>query len=150
MTSTENCQTIILKNDLAELRRFGRFLTGFGERAGLPDSFLQDVRLAFEEVFSNIVLYSYADEALHQIEIRFRMQENCLVLEIRDDGRPFDPLQVPRPDLDKPFIEREVGGMGIHLACSLMDQVAYHSDAGINVLTMTKSFSRGEDGSVSN
>jgi serine/threonine-protein kinase RsbW len=60
------------------------------------------------------------------------------VVEVEDDGRPFDPLLVPPPDLTLPLERRPIGGLGIHLIRSLMDEVAYARHDGRNVLKMAK------------
>ena len=61
-----------------------------------------------------------------------------IVLEVRDDGKPFNPLDAPPPDLNKPPEERKEGGFGIFLARKFMDSVEYARDGGENVLTMRK------------
>ena len=44
--------------------------------------------------------------------------------EIQDDARPYDPLQeAPPPDLDSALEDRRVGGLGVYLVKTLMDDV---------------------------
>ena len=65
-----------------------------------------------------------------------------LTIRVEDDGRAFDPLQAPPPDLDLPLEERPVGGLGIHIVRSVMDAVEYQRRGGRNVLTMRKTIGR--------
>jgi len=60
---------------------------------------------------------------------------------VEDDGKPFDPLQAPPPDLSLPLERRPIGGLGIHLIRNLMDEVSYARVGGRNVLKMVKHLS---------
>jgi anti-sigma regulatory factor (Ser/Thr protein kinase) len=62
--------------------------------------------------------------------------------EVDDDGRPFDPLSVPPPDLEKPIAERMVGGLGIHFIRNIMTEVSYSRAAGHNRLMLKRSLMR--------
>ena len=55
-----------------------------------------------------------------------------------DDGRDFDPLSVPAPDLGAPLPGRPVGGLGIPLVRRLMDEMRHERRRGRNLLTLTK------------
>ena len=59
-----------------------------------------------------------------------------LTVTITDDGVPFNPLSVERPDTDLSLEDREFGGMGIHLVRNLVDDVSYQRRIGKNVMTM--------------
>ena len=61
-----------------------------------------------------------------------------LTIELRDAGVPFNPLEVPDPDITLPANEREIGGLGIYLCKKMMDSIDYHYVDGNNVLTMMK------------
>jgi len=60
------------------------------------------------------------------------------VVEVSDNGKPFNPLDHPEPDLNQPLEERPIGGLGIHLIRKFVDQLAYRRDAGRNILTLRK------------
>ena len=66
--------------------------------------------------------------------------DGVVMAEISDDGRAFDPLQVPPPDLDADLELRPIGGLGVHFMKTLMDEVAYRREGGRNILTMRKRF----------
>ena len=133
-------KTLILKNDLCEIQSITDAVADFGVEKKISDKVICDCILALEEVFSNIVHYAYRDECEHQIEIQINLSAEELVLEIRDDGKPFNPLEIPEPDIAKPFEEREIGGLGIHLVRNSMDQLDYSFKQGKNILTMKKRF----------
>ncbi len=134
--------TVTLWNRLSEIPALGREIAAFGKKHRLAEDALFDARLSLEEVVVNIVRYAYRDAGEHEITVRLIVRAGELVLEVRDDGRPFNPLEVPSPDLRKPLEEREAGGMGVFLARSVMDSVEYRRDGGENVLVMRKKLSR--------
>jgi serine/threonine-protein kinase RsbW len=49
---------------------------------------------------------------------------------IKDYGKNFDPTSVPKPDLKKYYQEHKVGGLGIYLMKTLMDDVQYKTVPG--------------------
>jgi serine/threonine-protein kinase RsbW len=59
-------------------------------------------------------------------------------VQIKDDGKPFNPLIAPDPDIKVPIEERKIGGLGIYLVRRLMDELDYTQDSGENVLVMKK------------
>lgn len=136
-------KTIIIKNRLDDIRTLAREIGAFGARHRLSEDVLHDVRLAMEEIVVNIIHYAYEDAREHEITVRMLMEEGNLVLEVRDDGKPFNPMEVPPPALDTPLEEREEGGLGIFLSRRLMDSVEYKRVEGENVLVMKKKVSGG-------
>jgi anti-sigma regulatory factor (Ser/Thr protein kinase) len=60
------------------------------------------------------------------------------VLEFRDQGRLFDPLTEPPPDLDAPLEQRPRGGLGLPLVRALVDDARYVREGATNVLRLVK------------
>ena len=67
-----------------------------------------------------------------------RLDAGTVVVQVEDEGRPFNPLEAPPVDLDAPIEGRPIGGLGIHLIRSLMDAIEYRHEDGRNVLVMRK------------
>jgi serine/threonine-protein kinase RsbW len=85
-----------------------------------------------------VIRHAYPEPGPHVIAVRCTCTGKELVAEVEDDGRPFNPLLHPAPDLTVPLEERPVGGLGIHLVRNLMDSLAYHREQDHNRLVMTK------------
>jgi len=64
-----------------------------------------------------------------------------LKVEVIDDGRAFNPLEVPAPDLSLAMRDRPIGGLGIHLLRELADEVKYERRDGTNRFLLTKRLS---------
>ena len=56
-----------------------------------------------------------------------------------DRGSPYDPLAKEDPDLDAEVEDRKVGGLGIFMVRSCMDDIKYEYKNGQNRLTIRKS-----------
>ena len=130
--------SIELRNDLSELARLAERLRQFGACHAISARTVHDLNLALEEVITNIISYGFDAGTEHQIRVDLRLEDAQLTTRLEDDGRAFDPLAVPEPDLDVPLEERSVGGLGILLVRRLMDQVTYSRLDGRNVLLMIK------------
>lgn len=59
-------------------------------------------------------------------------------MEVEDNGRPFNPLEAPTPDVNMSVADRPVGGLGIYLVRRVMDGLEYRRQQGKNVLVMRK------------
>ena len=93
---------------------------------------------ALEEIFLNIISYGYEDTRRHQVEIQIALREDVLQVTVRDDGKPFNPSNVPEPELNIPLEDRELGGLGVHLARNVVDSFAYRREGQHNILTISK------------
>jgi len=76
---------------------------------------------AFAEIFNNIAIHAYARGGGGTIDVQIEADKDQLVIDIVDAGRPFDIGTVPTPALD----ELPEGGMGIHIARTMLDEVEY-------------------------
>jgi serine/threonine-protein kinase RsbW len=129
---------LVLKNAISEVRVLSNNVKEFCEENSLSGKVTHDIHLALEEIFSNIVFYGFHDQDEHQIAISLSLRNNTLILEIKDDGIPFNPLESKTPDLEIPIEERETGGMGIHIARRLVDEIEYFRKQNNNILVMKK------------
>jgi serine/threonine-protein kinase RsbW len=120
-------------------------LEGALREAGLPDEAVLELRLVAEELLTNVAAYGYEDADEHWVSVELALQGADVTLRFVDDGRPFDPLAAPAPDLTAPVEDRPVGGLGVHLVRSLVDDAGYERVADQNVLTLRKRVGRPPD-----
>ena len=62
-----------------------------------------------------------------------------VIAEVEDDGRPFNPLEAPPPDLVSPVEIRPAGGLGVHIVRSVMETIEYRREGHKNYLVLRKS-----------
>lgn len=128
---------IVLKNQAREKQKVVQGLEQFGRDHQLPAAVVQAADLALEEHLTNLMKYSFPDNREHLIKVRFALASH-FIIEVEDDGPPFNPLEVPAVDITLPLDRRPIGGLGIHLMRRFMDEIEYHSEGGRNVLRMRK------------
>ena len=76
-------------------------------------------------------------EAIQTSPLEIESEPDSIRIELSDRGRPFDPLtEAPEPDLTSAVGERRVGGLGVHLTKTLMDEVRYSREAHRNRLSI--------------
>ena len=131
-------QCVILENRIDEIRRLSIIVEEFFGEHQLPSEMLFKINLVFEEIISNIIYYGYEDDTKHEIVINMNLLNGILAVEIKDDGKAFNPLANPEPRLDAPLEERPIGGMGIYLVKHLVDEIRYNRYNNFNILSFRK------------
>ncbi len=123
---------------IENLEQVNDFLVRGLDKDILRQTVLFDLKLAIEEIFTNIVRHGLKKEQIATVTIQLRVDEESVQVEICDTGKAFNPLTTADPDLDVPLEERKLGGMGIFLVKQLMDHVNYRRVENINILTLRK------------
>jgi len=129
---------ITIVNQGGELARVAGLLDRLGAEHHLAPEVLADMRIALDEVVTNIFKYAYTDNAEHAIHIRSQVQNDVLETVIEDDGIAYNPLTSPAPDLGAPLHARRVGGLGVHFVKNLMNEVEYERVGNRNCLVLRK------------
>jgi anti-sigma regulatory factor (Ser/Thr protein kinase) len=119
-----------------ELERISGAIEELGQQDDWPDDLVFRVNLVLEELILNIMDYGQDGED-PDISLEIESEGNSISIELSDRGRPFDPLtEAPEPDLTASVDERRVGGLGVHLTKTLMDDVRYTHEGGRNRLSI--------------
>jgi sigma-B regulation protein RsbU (phosphoserine phosphatase) len=121
------------KPDVENIRFFADFIENAMKRKGVPKKTMCTVLMAADELLSNICYYSGAKEMTVGIKVA-----QTVTLYFEDDGKAYDPLKKPDPDLDEFLEEGRIGGFGIYLVKQRMEEVKYEYANGRNRLTIVK------------
>jgi len=132
--------SISVKNNVSELKKINHILEVFVKSNNLSSQVLFALNLSIEEILTNIITYGFEDSSEHFILLRMEKEDGLINIRIEDDGKPFNPLDCDEPDLDKPLEDREMGGLGIFLIKSYMDDVQYQREENKNLISMTKRY----------
>ena len=127
---------LTITNDINELERLEPFLSDFIESNKLDLSLLSKLDLALEEALANVIMYAYPEGQVGEICLTAEFINNSILIEISDQGVPFNPLQHQEENLDVPLEERKIGGLGIHLIKEIMDTIEYTNKEGRNILKL--------------
>ena len=101
--------------------------------SGCSEECLNDLDLVTEELLVNTIRYGYPKGVLEaSIEVSLWADAYHVHLVLRDNGIAFNPLEAAERDEDK------VGGWGIPLIKTLMDQFDYQRIGEINEVTVVR------------
>ena len=97
------------------------------------------IDVAVEELFVNIASYAY-DQEIGVAVVQVEMLDDPLSVKITfiDNGKQYDPLAKPDPDITLAAKERKKGGLGIYMVKNSMDDMRYEYRDGKNILTIKK------------
>jgi len=132
-----NALALTTGNDFEELAGLCHKVHHFLEGKQIPAAPVYKIDLALEEMLTNVIKYSYDDENRHEIEVSLQLDNERILLEMRDDGHEFDPLATPDANLSDEISQRQVGGMGIHLTRSMVDAISYSRKDNHNIVTIS-------------
>lgn len=138
MTDRHKQSRLILDNSLTELDRLNEMLEQFNKEWRLSDTFVLQLNLVLEELFTNAVCYGYENNTKQQIDFIFQLRDDEIQITMCDNGRPFDPTAPEDPDLEEPLSEKQIGGLGIFLARQYTDTLDYKREENKNIVTLTK------------
>ena len=128
--------SVELRNDPSEIQRLNEIVTEFAVKHNLAAELTFRVNLVLEEIVTNVISYGYDDRLEHEISVRLSWRDPRIELEVKDDGRPFNPLEAPQPETESPLIEKPVGGLGIHLVRRMVDHLEYKREGDKNCLVL--------------
>ena len=117
--------------DISEIENIRKF--AFSELDGLSSKRILHMELALEEIVVNICSYAY-EVPPGEITIKVIDCDESVSLEFIDTGVPFDPFALDDPNIAKPLMDRDQGGLGILLVRRVMDEVHYSRKDDTNQL----------------
>lgn len=125
--------TLTIPGDLRFLSVARAFVEGVCEAGGFDTDATNDTVLATHEALSNVMRHARCAGA--PVEVECRLLADGIEVCLRDEGEPFDLSAVPHLNP----AEVRVGGRGVFLMRTLMDELSCHSPGGRgNVLRMVK------------
>ena len=128
-----------LRNDRSEIPRLAREIESLAEAGGIGPGAVGRLQLALEEAITNIIDYGLPVGGLYEIDVRATVEDGIVEVSVEDDGTAYDPVaDTPEFDPDQSMEERRIGGVGVHLVRTLMDDVDYLRVGDRNRLTVRK------------
>jgi len=132
-------QTVQFAAKFEFLDEIREYVGNIARESGFGNKDIYNIQLATDEAASNIIEHAYENSSDGVLELSCSVQDNTIKIILTDHGEPFDPSEIPLPDLKADLSDRKIGGLGIFLMRKLMDEVHYESRADkSNKLTMIK------------
>lgn len=114
------------------------FVASHAAEFGFDADDVDDIRLAVDEAYTNIIKHAYDYDDSQSVEINLGYNSSEFWISLFDDGRSFDPRSYSIPDIKRKIKEKKRGGVGVYLIRKLMDHVEYGRRGGRNVIRMVK------------
>src|SRR5579859_7386185 len=114
---------LTLPATLDSLEPLVQYVLSAAAAAGLDRKAAYRLRLAVDEIATNIITHGYADAHVDgDVLVKASVGDEELVITLEDWAPPFDPRQQELPaHIDKPSHERPLGGLGVFLAFKSVD-----------------------------
>lgn len=126
----------VVNAQIEELRPLLEWIRGAVSSVGFSPSKLGQIELASEEVFVNIIHHAYQGKG-GKVEVEVKIvPKKHIELRFKDQGPPFNPLELKEVDVDAELEEREIGGLGLSLIRKIVDEIRYTYERNQNVLTL--------------
>ena len=122
---------ISLENNMEEVMDLSKKIHSFGKRYSVDFNTINKLSLCVEEMVGNIVQHGFESLDVCYIDIRIMIMENKIIFRIRDNGRPFNPID---------YAHRGESGnrnIGIYMIQKLAKSMEYRHTIGLNNLTIT-------------
>jgi len=122
--STEQVFDLSINACLDNLLKVRQYINQMGERLGVSEGALADLRLAVDEAVTNVIIHGYGDlDGL--VELHMEREGDAVIIRIRDRAKTFDPSNINAPQLDAALKDRPFGGMGIFLIKKMTDEAEF-------------------------
>ena len=122
-------EALTLPGTLDSLSAIAKYVMEASKSAGLDKKAAYKLRLAVDEIATNIITHGYEEAGLKgEITVTSNLQESSLTICIEDTGARYDPYKqeaVEEKELTKPIEERAIGGLGVYLAIQGVDKYFY-------------------------
>lgn len=135
------------------MRAFRRHLNSLESIAEFTDSYVASVpgsaddvyavRLAVEELFTNMLKYSSGGG--DNVEIGLALQDGLLTVTLVDTGvSEWNPLLSREVNTAAGIDERRPGGLGLHLVKNMFDALDYKHENGTSTITLTRKMTNSD------
>lgn len=125
MNKSLTYDSIVVESSNSELVRIRSFIVEKATKYGFSDELSQKIALAVDEACSNLIKHAYKLDPTKKIWINLLFENDEFIIRIQDEGNPFNPLQVPQPDMSSYFKSFQRGGLGIQIMRLVMDKINY-------------------------
>lgn len=115
----------VFSADYKNLENIRNYVKQFALKNGFNEEESDKIALAVDEACTNLIRYSFNFDKNQKIKISVQTDDRFFIVNIFDEGKPFNPLDVRKPDMNEYLLNFKKGGLGIHLIRSVMDEIGY-------------------------
>jgi serine/threonine-protein kinase RsbW len=130
----EGLRSVVIPSDPADARRVQDDIEAALKASHFEEREIFSIKLALEEALVNAIKHGNQMDRSKNVHITYRVSPDSFEIKIMDEGKGFDPQDVPDPmapeNLERPC------GRGLLLMRHYMTEVTYHPPG--NRLSMSK------------
>ena len=115
---------IEIESDPNNLITVEEFVNYFAKDLGLNDDQLSVLLLAVTEATTNAIIHANNCDASKLVSIRAHIEDSKLIVNVKDEGKGFDPSKIPDPTEPENLLKDS--GRGVYLMKVYMDDVKYN------------------------
>lgn len=112
-----------IPSNISYIRKVSKEIENFLNKHNIDESDIFDIRLCAEEAVRNSILHGNKGNKDLPVTISYFLDDNKFTLEVEDEGKGFDPKNVPDPTRKENLLT--AGGRGVFLIEKLMDEAEY-------------------------
>jgi anti-sigma regulatory factor (Ser/Thr protein kinase) len=137
-------QPLTVPGTLDSLSAIADYVKSAAAAGGLDKKAAYKLRLAVDEIATNIILHGYQEAGSQGIiDLQADINEQAVTLYIEDTGGGFDPFQklsVEEELVHLPIEERPIGRLGVYLAIQGVDKFLYErvGDRNRNIFVVNR------------
>ena len=129
----QNSHQINVKSDPSLIPGVNDFIFDILKPLSIGEEILSNLDLAISEALANAMVHGNKLDPKKVVKVSLNIFPKKLVISIKDNGRGFDPTNVPDPT--KPENILKDSGRGIHIMRSFIEEVVYNfSDHGTELV----------------
>lgn len=138
MTKQKNTHQLLVSASTEHLSEVREFVAAHALNNGFSEEEIQDIRLAVDEAYTNIIKHAYKYDDSQKVEITLGANGDAFWISLFDDGNAFDTSKYKEPNIRNQIRNKKRGGVGVYLIKQLMDKVEYHTEGRRNEIRMVK------------
>ncbi|MGE5350951.1 MAG: ATP-binding protein [Acidobacteriota bacterium] len=129
-----------INSDPNKLPLVEEFLEEISSGAKMDRTHLNNLLLAVNEAISNAMLHGNKASADKKVKLKVELEETSLTVYIKDEGKGFNPEEVPDPTSPENIFRDS--GRGLYIMKSCMDEVKYNFTPEGTELVLSMKFSK--------
>lgn len=136
--TNNNTYSLSVKASTEQIATVRDFVAQHAFSFGFTENEVENIRLAVDEAFTNIIKHAYNYDSNKSVDIKLQYQRNMFSISMFDQGEPFDTSNYSIPNVEEQIKAKKRGGVGVYLIKQLMDNVEYNRNNGVNEIRMIK------------
>ena len=131
--SADNKLSVSIGNSMDEVMDMAHSVYTFGEERGVAREMMDKVSLCIEEMAGNVVQHSFKPGEKRWLDLFVYVKPETILLRMRDNGRPFDPLARLREQAESDPEKN----LGLKVINGITDTFEYRNGVSLNICVMT-------------